>query len=166
MDNERGQITHSEMFTKISNAGKSRTNKLKFFFPYFKNENENKWLPLLTGFTLSSNGYTINTTITKHQRTDFKYYINTIQYHILELSNMSIGNIVVGWLNQGMIMFKLLNLKDLFGRMIRLLMIYIEIRFFNNKGKLSVYYSNPNIEHSNKRLALILRIFAYKDSDT
>lgn len=79
---------------------------------------------------------------------------------------MSTGNIVVGWLNQGMIMFKLLNLKDLLGRMIRLLMIYIEIRFFNDKDKLSVYYSNPNIEHSNKRLALILRIFAYKDSDT
>lgn len=80
MDNERGQITHSEMFTKISNAGKSRMNKFKFFFPYFKNEN--KWLPLLSGLMLSSNGYTINTTVTKHQWTNFKYYINTIQYHM------------------------------------------------------------------------------------
>lgn len=40
MDNERGQISHSEMFTRSVMQGKSRTNKLRSFFPYFKNENK------------------------------------------------------------------------------------------------------------------------------
>lgn len=100
-------------------------------------------MPLFSGLLLSSTGYTINITITKHQWTDFKWLY---KYNItcLESSNKSIDNILMGWLNQGMIMFKLLNFKALLGfwkhgihysKHNRLLMACIKIRFFRNKGK-------------------------------
>lgn len=94
-------------------------------------------MPLFSGLLLSSIGYTINITITKHQWTDFKWLY---KYNItcLESSNKSIDNILMGQLNQGMIMFKLLNFKDLLGfwkHGIHLLMVCIKIRFFRNKSK-------------------------------
>lgn len=70
------------------------------------------------------------------------------------------------WLNQGMIMFKLLNFKDLLGSMIHLLMTYIEIRFFKNKGKYQYSIVIPISNVQLKDWLSYLTIFAYKNSDT
>lgn len=98
---QREQIILSETFIKISNAKKSRTNKLRVLFPYFISEN--KWLPLFTGLISSSNGYRINNTYYKTPVKRFPVDIER-QYNnkCLESSNKSRDSILIGWLNQGM----------------------------------------------------------------
>lgn len=78
LNDKRGQIIHSEMLTKSVMADRNRTNKWgsSSLTPRMK------WLRLLRGFVLRSNGYTINKLLQSSGEQTSNNHKHTIQYHV------------------------------------------------------------------------------------